>query len=278
MDIVHSIGVNAKAKPEFLELVRTLGIRHRLTPLPGPDNALIDFEISESSHNWPEVKALIDRLGASDRYETIFEQQEIERAEWLRFSVAFQQGYPQPQSTWVTNPVNYDDFCQECGTFRQTRPFRIAKEPSLGRNHFMTLHWGNPIFCRRDVSEELEGRKIRGFEVWDVTLNKTGDSSRRIAQLFMPQMFGPGLPDRENLGMETCASCGVTKYSSHLRGVMRYRREAVDPKLDMAATHEWFGAGGKSAYREVLISNRLARLIMEKGWQGIHMKVVELVD
>ena len=47
--------------------------------------------------------------------------------------------------------------------------------------------------------------------------------------------------------------------------------------MDVAVTDEWFGSGARLGYREILISNRFARLILERGWRGVALKPVTLV-
>lgn len=59
---------------------------------------------------------------------------------------------------------------------------------------------------------------------------------------------------------------------------MYVRREAIPEGVDFVRTHEWFGARSKAAYREILVSNRVARLVLEKGWKGVRFKVVVLED
>jgi hypothetical protein len=61
-----------------------------------------------------------------------------------------------------------------------------------------------------------------------------------------------------------------------MRGVMYLKRDALLPGVDLMQTYEWFGSG-HSAYREIIVSNRFARLILEQGWKGVRMKVVEAV-
>ncbi len=43
---------------------------------------------------------------------------------------------------------------------------------------------------------------------------------------------------------------------------------------DCPLTNEWFAGGG---FREILISNRFARLIINEGWKGVRLKPVKLV-
>lgn len=58
---------------------------------------------------------------------------------------------------------------------------------------------------------------------------------------------------------------------------MHLKREALRSDVDVLLTHEWFGSGGHMGFREILISNRLARLILEKGWGGVALKPVEII-
>ena len=95
--------------------------------------------------------------------------------------------------------------------------------------------------------------------------------------MYIPTVAHPGLVGVEDLRRDVCPVCGVTKYYPHMRGVMYLQRTALVPEADILHSHEWFGSG-HAAYREILISNRFAQLILDKGWQGVRLKVVELVD
>jgi hypothetical protein len=57
---------------------------------------------------------------------------------------------------------------------------------------------------------------------------------------------------------------------------MHVHREAFPFDTDAIQSHEWFGSG-RGAYREIFISRRLARLILDEGWRGVQLKPVELV-
>ena len=98
----------------------------------------------------------------------------------------------------------------------------------------------------------------------------------KISQLFIPGVAGPALLQDDDLERKKCPLCNVIKYYPHKRGVMYLKRDSILPDVDIMNTYEWFGSG-HSAYREIIVSNRFARLIIEKGWRGVRMKVVELV-
>jgi hypothetical protein len=256
-------------------IIEALGIEYKKTPgLHG--YYLITFEIEESDPRWPQVAELVREKNAPDFFNTVFTQEEILSAEWVRLVPMFEQGYPQPEATWVTDPINYEEHCPQCGTFRQTASFRLKKEPNLGKRDFMSLYWTYALFCTARVLSELEVHEIQGYEVWDTVIHKTDTPSERVSQLFIPHIANPGLVRVDNLKRETCSLCNVTKYYPHMRGVMYVKRDALVSDLDIMQSHEWFGSG-HSAYREILVSNKFARLIHDKGWKGVALKVVELI-
>ncbi len=102
---------------------------------------------------------------------TTFTREKVLGAEWLRLIPTFKRGYPQPESTWVTNPINYEDACPQCGIFRQTASFRLRKEPCLGKKDFLSLFWTYALFCTGEVLREFERQGIRGYEVWDAIIH-----------------------------------------------------------------------------------------------------------
>jgi hypothetical protein len=280
MDFKHRITVNS-TDSFFISALADLGVEHKTINLPGKGGTLITIIIFESDSRWNNVIQLVKRqthfeiYGNGDLFETVFSEDEIKGAEWLRLISTFEQGYPQPKSQWPLKQLSYDITCSKCCVHRQIGCMRFAKEPSLRRKSFMSLIWTGEIFCTPEVIQELEKIEAKGYEVWDAVIHKTGKPSEKVRQLFIPGVTLPGMID-DNLERKTCSVCGITKYYPHMKGKMYLRRDALLTDTDFLLTDEWFGCG-YIAFREVLISNRVARLILEKGWKGIRMKVVELV-
>lgn len=258
-------------------IIEALGIVYKKTPgLHG--YYLITFEIEESDPRWPQVAELIREKNAPDFFNTVFTKKEILSSEWVRLIPTFEQGYPQPKKNMAWKQVTYENQCPQCGVgYRQKAPFHLAKEPRLGKHDFVCLYWTYTVFCTSRVLEALKAHQIRGYEVWNTIIHRTNQPSRVISQLVFPNVAGPGLLDIDKLQPETCPQCGITKYAPHTRGYMHFKREALLSEVDILQTHEWFGSGGYSGFREILISNRLARLILEKGWRGVALKPVKLI-
>lgn len=278
MEIIHRISINSRKDSELFETVKSLDIVHQTVELPGGMSQLISFEITESSSKWTSIKDLIGQSDVPDVVQTSFTEDEILSSEIVRLIITYTEGYPQPKSTWVSTKPNYEVLCSRCGLFRQKEPFSIQSEPKLGDNKFMTLIWGSVVFVVKEVVQRLSEKSITGYQPWEVWLHDSGRSSEKIQQFYFSGQTAPGMMDGEAVDYEDCVECGERKYFAHTRGAMKYRRSSFPDGIDMLQSHEWFGAGGRSAYKEVFIRNRLARMILENGWKGAQMKVVELVD
>jgi hypothetical protein len=282
MDIKHRISINSKKDAEFMSAIIELGIDHKAIELPGGASKLITFVIAESDPRWEMVAKLVkshkefEIYGPGDLLETVFSDEEIKGAEWLWLKSTFEQGYPQPKPHWPIKQLSYEIICPKCAIYKQTNSMRLAKEPSLGRKSFMSLIWAGEIFCTPEVILGLEKIQAKGYEVWDAVIHKTARPSERVRQLYVPGIASPGVIIDDDLERKICPVCGTTKYYPHVKGIMYLKREALLPDTDFMLTHEWFGFG-LLAWREMLVSNRVASLILNKGWGGVRFKVVELV-
>jgi len=276
MEIWHRITFNASSKQKFLVTIEDLEVKHKTLQLPGDGGLLVFVDIAESDPNWPEVSNQITSFGAGDIQETFFTEVEIRSARWLRMICVFEQGYPEPKAHWPLKQQSFEIRCPKCAIYHQFAPLRIAKEPHLGKKSFVHTIWTNEIFCASEVFQGLEEIQAKGYEFWDVILNKSGQVSEKVRQLYVPSVASAGFIAEEDLGRVPCPVCGTTKYYPHMRGVMHIKREALLTNTDFMLTHEWFGSG-YLAWREILVSNRVASLVLDKGWQGIRFKVVEVV-
>ena len=276
MEIYHRVGINSKKDKGFLSIIEERGIPYKSIELPGGISSLIVFEIYESDPNWEMVSRFIQSTNASDMQETIFSTEEIRNAEWLRLIPTFEQGYPQPKLHWPIKQLSYEIKCPKCYIYQQTNSMRMAKEPSLRNKSFMTFIWTRDAFCTPEVIQELKKIQAKGYEVWDVVIHKTGIPSERVKQLYIPGIASSGLIIDDGLKREICPVCGTTKYYPHVNGIMYLKRDALLPDDDFILTQEWFGHG-LLAWREILVSNRVASLILDSGWQGVRFKVIELV-
>lgn len=277
MEIWHRVTFNASSKPIFLKIIEELDIKHKSMQLPGDGGLLVFIDIAESDSNWPEMARAISSIGAADLQETFFTDKEIRSAKWLRMISVHEQGYPQPKMSWPFKQTDRELICSKCAIYRQIAPMHIAKEPHLEKKAFVHTIWTNEIFCVPEVFQGLEEIQAKGYESWDVILHKSRQISEKVRQLYVPSIASPGFIADEGLGKTVCSECGTIKYYAHMRGIMKIKEEALIPETDFMLTHEWFGSG-YLAWREILVSGRVASFILDQGWQGVRFKVVEVIQ
>ena len=275
MEIWHHIAFDADTKPQFMEGIDRLGIGFKISPsaIPGKMGGVV-FDMAESHPGWPEVDRLVREYSSVNLYETTFSEAEILAAAWCRLMPRFEQGYPQPESTWLEKHTTYEGRCDACGVYeRQRESFRIKKEPHLGKKQFMTLHWGDALFVTPTVLAEFVERRICGFAAWPVLIHNTGLPAEQVAQVYVPKICEAAMIPEADSPRRTCSLCGVTKYEYHKRGYMNFDRSLLDTELDFVMSREWFGSG-RTAFREMLVSRRVAHLMLEQKWQGAFLKPV----
>ena len=271
MEILHRVTFNKNNQVD--SIFDDLNIAYKKT-FGFKDYYILTFEMTEADERWSRIAELIHEKDALDLYNTIFTAAEIEAAEWVRLSPAYEQGYPQPEDGW--EEATYAHACPECGAgYQQIAPFRLRREPRLGRHDFMSLYWAYTLFATPAVFAVLAEAGITGYEQWPALLRSSAEPSQLVMQVLCTAAAHPALVDADDLEPVVCPQCGVTRYRTHKRGMMRLRSEALRRDVDMQLTHEWFGSGGYS-FRELLVSQRLARLVLQHGWRGVRLQPVLL--
>ncbi len=236
------------------------------------------FSIHEDDPAWPEIDQLVRELDCFNMVWTRFTEEEILACEWVRLCPGFEKGYPQPERNMQYAEKTYGWTCRSCGLeSEQKAAFRIKKELGMGRQDFVTLYWTYSILCTQRVVRKIQEADLHGVEIWPVVLHSRDVPSAVLSQLVFPTVAKPGLDPRDKDEPEYCGDCGITKYGYHSRGYMHIRREALHEDADAQLTSEWFGSDTKTGHREILISNRFARLILAEGWRGVSLKGVILV-
>jgi hypothetical protein len=154
----------------------------------------------------------------------------------------------------------------------------MKREPALQDNDFMQLFWAPAVFSTRRVFQAFLSQGFEGYKEVAPIIWATKQPAESVAQLFVTHTARPGLVMSENMRPRVCPQCGQQKVLwGFERTPMQLKREALPTGTDIVESHEWFGSEGWYAYKEILVSNRVAGVILDNGWQGVNLKVVELV-
>ena len=271
MEIWHRISFSNKDDVDgFLD---SLKIEYKKNILPR--GYTIHIDIVESDLRWPQIMTLTREKNGFDWSNTIFDKAEILDAEWVRLMPGFEHGYPQPKNYEKFVQNIYEICCPRCRAGnRQKAPIHLVKEPNLGKYDFMSIFWIYSLFCSQNVLTELQINKIQGYEVWPVIIDSTAEYSKIISQMLFFNVAQPALADEDKRDRESCPICATPKYAYLRRGYMHLKREALVKGVDCQLTYEWFGG---ARYREILVSHRFAKIILDNDWKGVNLKPVKLI-
>ena len=261
MRIIHRISISAT--PEDRHELARLGV------VIGAQG-FVTFEVDEGHERWSELANWIQVRRAVDIVSTRFSKQEIDTAKWLILVSDWHQGYPQPdEDVFGYREATFDltDYCKQCGMgMKQKAPFQMKSEPNWGRNGILQLNW---VFDEYFVTPTIWASifKPQGIGSRPVR-NSKGGELKTVVQLVVEEEIGI-LTD--GLAREECPNCRRVKYLPIARGP--FPSLTRSPSQAMAKTREYFGSGA-SAYRGILISHSLARILNEQKIRGASVKPV----
>jgi hypothetical protein len=279
MEIWHRghIGIENKS---FLELNSIKHTPSYNVALPGNSRQIVDyeFEIHEDDPAWFELKNLVG--GEHTYVGTLFTETERLSAEWciLRGIHSIESLRPEGYG-W--HQQYYADQCPKCGVgWQQLAPFRIKKEPRLGKNQFSSFGSGFELFCTLLVVEEFAKSFISGFNIRPLLLGNTDAEVENLKQIVVLEMAEPAiaaeLVEHERYRAVKCPVCGKTSHSHYIRGMLPLCRAALKSNVDFQLTNEWFGSGS-NARREILVSQRVIQLVRKHKWKGAELIPVQAV-
>ena len=242
--------------------------RHGINPEGGDSRLVTVVNVFEDEPYWNELKELLVQSGTSSLPEMVFSPTELAEAEWLRVRTKTRSGYPQPEEGY--EGITYDDtnYCLGCGFgLVQSDSFRMKAVPSWGRRNFMKMHWVDELFVTDAVREELTKHNLKGVSFRPVLHSRKLTPLENTHQLVVEKELQPGLiKGPEAISEEYhCAKCGYTKYTLPGRRVVQIKEAMLDESYDIVWTAERFGPGRMCA-RLILISQRLHRILKDKGW------------
>jgi hypothetical protein len=234
-------------------------------------------DIEEGDPRWPELKPYI--VGRLNFIGTKFTDEERLSAEWCTLRGCGILRPNEPVGGYWSRRY-YDDICLDCGSgWTQVAPFCLAKEPKLGRNAFASFG-GDELFARNEVLAKFKAEGIRGIETRPVLVEKTGNPAVSLEQILVTHVAEPAIADdfveHEHYRWTDCSGCGCRWHLYYNRGMLPLRRLGLRTDVDFQMTNEWFGSGA-AARREILVSNRVVRLILENQWKGADLSPVQIV-
>jgi hypothetical protein len=108
--------------------------------------------------------------------------------------------------------------------------------------------------------------------VKDVLIHKTGEPSKKISQIVVPQITEATAILRDH-PLSTSSKKAI-KYMPYMHGKLEFTQELLVENVDLVLSKEWFG--DRNAYREILVSQKVTNLILDNNWKGISLEPVQI--
>jgi hypothetical protein len=266
--------------PAAESTLQKLGLQYKRDYRLNDPNAVLSvfMTIDESNPAWLAVSEL---GGGETEVYTEFSSEEVLSAEWLIVDSHHSIGYPLPRGTsWSTE--YYELGCKSCGVnWRQITPYRVSPKTRMGKYAFASFWGGFQLFCSSGVLEKFESEGIRGYDTWPLRLTQAKQSLPDVRQLIIGTVAAPAIVEEtaetKYFAKHSCSEHGGNWYNYYRRGMLPMWRNALHQGVDFQLTNEWFG-NGRTARREILVSNRVAQLVFRNQWKGLYLSPVQLID
>lgn len=281
MEIWHQINLSSSYRQDIniLSAVEKLGITGKKTSGPGGTSHLFTLKIKESDPIWESLENILRSEGYSGGFTyTTFDQKEILSAEWLRV-LANEIAYPEPNS-YPAKPNNMVDVCpnKHCRCHaQQISPYIIRREPKIGNSTFAGLHWTVCLLISTTAIESFISQGFLGHRLLPVLVgNKSRKESLVVKQIVTTNETSGGLIEVRPNKSSICNICNTYKHNYISVGMMHYQKVALPKNLDFVMTKEWFGDGA-FAFRELFITQRVVRWIIDNGYKGLNLQPIKLL-
>lgn len=275
MRIKYRYSVNT-AKTELIEKLENYGL------YASSDYGIAVYNVYDDNPYWKNIKSVFDEYGKEHPItEAVYTRREIADAAWLSVRSKWRWEYPQPEDEYKHITYNDAGYCDQCGRgLIQRDSFYLKKEPKWGSRQFMQPFWvEDELFLKNDIIDELLNAGIKGTAFIPVKHYKTKNDLTTIKQMQVEKLLKEGLCFDEGDIDETivCTKCGLTKHVLFGHAQLKVREDALKHNsVDILKTKDVFG-GGLIAARTILITNKFAKLILDKKWKSLVLEPVELI-
>jgi len=211
-----------------------------------------------------------------------FEDEELDRAEYLRMSPAGYWGYPQPEEDFdLYRKESYDvsTRCSVCGNGSiQNRPLLVKGKPRFGRNDILAIHWEYEFIVTDHLKSLIEKKNLTGVDFWPILDYKKKSPVRGYHQLHITNVLPPMSPSTqfevvtlERLPKSPC-SCGKAGRNLAVHQMI-YRQKDLLNARDFNKTNEWLG-GGYGTTQWKVVSARVYQLFKKNNIRRVTFQPV----
>lgn len=200
------------------------------------------------------------------RYIYEYTDDEMENAELYRIT-----SIGNRPELYVSNKTKYElkPFCPKCSRYERIikdelmfNTFVLKKSPLVFVNDYMVIS--------QDLAEKFREWNLSGYELREVRHkgSKLGQNAFQVipTNILPPQTSTAPLSDDPQIKMRKCPECGVVE---HLQLPYVYDKKAIHFMQDFNVTYEYYPINDDTVIRDMLISKKVIRLLVEQGIANI---------
>jgi len=215
----------------------------------------------------------------------VFEDGELDEAEFFDMSPAGYWGYPQPEDNYLNESYDMSTACPACGRgYVQTKPYLIKGRPRFGRNDILAINWTYEFLVAERLRKLLLDAGLDGADFWELTDIKTKTPVPGYYQLLVRNELPPMSPStrfrkvRLSGDVEPC-QCGrlgkALERESEFGPValIKYRRSSLKAAKDFNKTKEWLSEGFDSTQRKI-VSAGVRKLFLANEIKSVRFEPV----
>jgi hypothetical protein len=244
---------------------------------------LISVEVFEDKNYWEELDRLMTNIRAVSQIERVFSKSELQNADWLTIRGNWRLGYPQPDDGFAYRETTYNNrnFCSKCGCgLEQKEEFHMIKQINWGNKNFLMLYWiEDELFVSNKVTEDFERHNISGITLMPVKKSKSDEEFSNIKQMKVNCILKKGLilDESEIKERTVCENCHEEKFVLKDNMELSFKKDLFENCPDIIKTYERFGTGLIAA-RKIIISRKVASIIIRNGWEkNVILEPIELI-
>lgn len=215
----------------------------------------------------------------------VFEEEELQAAEFLELSAIGNWGFPQPEDSYRLDVYDSSSGCRICGTgLVQKRPFSVKGKPKFGRNDIMAMNWTYELLVNESLHRLLIDGGFSGMRFMPLI-----DDSRKLPIEGYYQMAIahelPPLPADCGLRSPIAADDVLHRAcAKHLKmlgreseygpvSLLRLPRSSVENAMDFNRTHEYLSEGF-DAHQWKVVSQKVRRAFIDNDVKGAKFQPV----
>jgi len=213
------------------------------------------------------LKQQLDSMGLThlELKEAVYDNSELDAAEFLQMVPAGYWGYPKPEDGYLNESYDTSSMCPHCGQgLTQVKPLLVGRPGRFGKRDIAALNWEFEWLVTSRLKGLILDAGLTGAEFWPVLYFRDRSPIKEVQELKITNVLAPMSPSTEFdvVEEEPLKKCGHTP-RIFIEHQIRYKREDLERFQDFNLTNEYLGGGWFKLKRWSVVSSSVYKLFRQ---------------